>query len=434
MISLMDRRRFLVTSGLAVLATQLSQHSSRAAGQPPLAGNIKRVLFLGDSITYAGQYVDYVEATWRLRFPDSQVEFLDLGLPSETVSGLSEPGHAGGKFPRPDLHERLDRVLAQIKPQLVIACYGMNDGIYHPLNDERLAAHQQGILKLRLKVEAAGAKIIHLTPPVFDAQPIKDKTLPAGQAVYEKPYEGYDEVLTRYSEWLLQQRAFGWEVYDVHGPMLKALAARRSQNPEFTFAKDGVHADANGHWVMAQALLQGWKLEPDVETASVNASQRRILLGRVTELQVMKDVCSFNWATLMRLPFDPKWDAPTLAAAAGLARREVKVVGLPAGNYLVKLDGAELLELSHKDLSKGFDLMQQPKSSLHLRGAELLKLVGQRRKLLSDAWLTQTGHLRPGMAKGMPMAEAEAKAAELSKQISAYREPTALKLEFLKVG
>ena len=29
---------------------------------------------------------------------------------------------------------------------------------------------------------------------------------------------------------------------------------------------------------------------------------------------------------------------------------------------------------------------------------------------------------------------AETKAAELSKQISAYREPTALKLEFLKMG
>ncbi len=433
MISLMDRRRFLVTSGLAVLATRLSQLSSRAAGQPPLASHIKRVLFLGDSITYAGHYVDYVEAIWRLRFPDSQVEFLDLGLPSETVSGLSEPGHAGGKFPRPDLHERLDRVLAQTKPQLVIACYGMNDGIYHPPSDERLAAYQQGILKLRLKVEAAGAKIIHLTPPVFDAQPIKDKTLPAGQAVYEKPYAGYDEVLTRYSEWLLQQRDFGWEVHDVHGPMLQALAARRSQNPEFTFAKDGVHADANGHWVMAQALLQGWKLGPDVESASVNFSQRRILLGRLTDLQVWKDACSFSWGTTLRLPYDPKWDATTLATVSSLVRREVKVLSLPAGDFQIKVDGAELLKQSHKVLHQGFDLLQQNKSTLHGRGAELLKLVSQRRKLLSDAWLTQTGHQRPGMAKGLPVAEAEAKAAELARQIRNFAAPVALKVEILKM-
>jgi hypothetical protein len=70
-----------------------------------------RVVFLGDSITYAGQYVEFIEAYWVTRFPDRRTEFLNLGLPSETVSGLSEVGHAGGEFPRPELRERLARVL-----------------------------------------------------------------------------------------------------------------------------------------------------------------------------------------------------------------------------------------------------------------------------------------------------------------------------------
>jgi len=39
-------------------------------------------------------------------FTGAGFEILNLGLPSETVSGLSEPNHAGGAFPRPDLHER----------------------------------------------------------------------------------------------------------------------------------------------------------------------------------------------------------------------------------------------------------------------------------------------------------------------------------------
>ena len=50
---------------------------------------------------------------------------------------MSEEGHAGGKFPRPDLHERLDRALPKTKPDLVFACYGMNDGIYLPLDEAR---------------------------------------------------------------------------------------------------------------------------------------------------------------------------------------------------------------------------------------------------------------------------------------------------------
>jgi hypothetical protein len=80
------------------------------AEERPLAG-VKRVVFLGDSITYSGAYIEDLEAVLRVRNPGLRAEFLNLGLPSETVSGLSEPGHAGGAFPRPVLNERLDRVL-----------------------------------------------------------------------------------------------------------------------------------------------------------------------------------------------------------------------------------------------------------------------------------------------------------------------------------
>ena len=100
----MNMRR---VSSLTLLALSLLvTHSNvKANGHSPLDG-VRRIVFLGDSITYAGHYVDLVEAFLRLKNPGLRCEFLNLGLPSETVSGLSEPGHAGGAFPRPDLHER----------------------------------------------------------------------------------------------------------------------------------------------------------------------------------------------------------------------------------------------------------------------------------------------------------------------------------------
>ena len=69
-----------------------------------------RIVFLGNSITYSGQFINYVETYYRLKHPDRDLEWINLGLPSETLSGLSEENHANGAFPRPDLHERLDRV------------------------------------------------------------------------------------------------------------------------------------------------------------------------------------------------------------------------------------------------------------------------------------------------------------------------------------
>jgi lysophospholipase L1-like esterase len=215
----------------------------------------RRVVFLGDSITYSGEYVESIETYVRTRFPESRAQFINLGLPSETVSGLSEPGHASGAFPRPDLHERLQRVLESAKPDLIVACYGMNDGIYHPLSEDRFQKFQDGIRRLRERAAAAGAKVVHVTPPTFDPVPLKGRTLPAGRSEYRSPFEGYNEVLDRYADWLLAQRAQGWEVVDAHGPMNRFLAERRRSDPNFLLARDGVHANAQGQWLIAREIL-----------------------------------------------------------------------------------------------------------------------------------------------------------------------------------
>ncbi len=223
----------------------------------------QRVLFLGDSITHSGTYVAMVDAALMVARPDKRYDIVSAGLSSETVSGLSEPGHADGKFPRPDLHERLDRVLAMVKPHLVIACYGMNCGIYMPLKEERFKAYREGMVRLREKVKASGADIIHLTPPVFDPQPIREKTDPTGAEgeQFTKPYTGYDEVLSAYASWLVERRAEGWMVIDLHGPMKSALDKGRAADPSFVLSKDGVHPGIEGHALMAQCILDAWGIK-----------------------------------------------------------------------------------------------------------------------------------------------------------------------------
>ena len=294
---------------------------------PPALAAAQRVVILGDSITYGGAYVDFIEAVIHTRVPTWRGEIIDVGLSSETVSGLSETGHAGGKFPRPDLHERLARVLAQTKPDVVVACYGMNDGIYFPLSEERFARFRDGMNRLHDAVVAAHATLIHLTPPVFDPRPIAAKVLPAGLDAYPTPYAGYNDVLAQYAAWLVAQRARGWDVIDVHTAMANTLAQLRTRDPAFTFSKDGVHPDALGHAVIARTILHAWGLRPDDDE----------LLGHLA---------------------------------------------------------------THPD-------------------GELLTLIRERRKLRMNAWLTATGHLRPGVAAGLPLAEAEIRAAALTEKIRA---------------
>ena len=89
-----------------------------------LLQNAKRILFLGDSITYAGEYISWFDAWLVSQELANRAVVINAGLPSETVSGLSEAGHAGGQFPRPDLAERLTRVLNATQPDLVFAAMG----------------------------------------------------------------------------------------------------------------------------------------------------------------------------------------------------------------------------------------------------------------------------------------------------------------------
>lgn len=212
-----------------------------------IAPGVRRIVFLGNSITWAGNYVNDVEAYLRVQYPGRQLEFINTGLSSETVSGLSEPGHAGGAFPRPDLHERLTRVLEQTKPDLVFACYGMNDGIYMPFDNSRFQKFKDGMNWLHDEVVKTGARIIHLTPPYYDE--LKGKSI------------GYSAVLDHYADWLLSmKKSSKWEVIDIHYPMKKYLLEHRKADAKFdldgfALAQDGVHPGEVGHWIMARQIL-----------------------------------------------------------------------------------------------------------------------------------------------------------------------------------
>jgi lysophospholipase L1-like esterase len=226
---------------------------------PVLSFAGERWLFLGDSITQAGYYVDYVE-TWMLMNEENPPEIIDLGLSSETVSGLSEENHPGR---RPYIHNRLSKVLERVKPDVVIACYGMNCGIYHPFSKDRFTAYRQGIRKLVEESQAIGAEVILITPPPYAGR-VKPKAPPQeGEPYgYRTPSPDYNEVLERYAEWILslEKKKGFWGLFSINGIKgVRSVTVRPGieRFMEACYPKEPVHPNEYGHLLMGEAFLQG---------------------------------------------------------------------------------------------------------------------------------------------------------------------------------
>lgn len=261
-----------------------------------LAG--RKVVFLGDSITQAGGYISFVTYAFERQFPEKTFDFYGLGLASETVSGLSEENHAGGAFPRPNLHERLSRLLEKVKPDVVIACYGMNDGIYKPLDPDRFDAFQQGISKLIERSQEAGVKDIYLiTPPIYDLS--------------SKPGEfNYDSVLTEYAAWEMKLKLPGVHVIDLHTDMRKARDARTEP-----LSPDRVHPGEDGHWVIANAILEAFRVPlPTKSTAELKADPLFKLVDEKRQLRSSRWMNHIGYTREKTVTPQPLGDTETRAA------------------------------------------------------------------------------------------------------------------------
>ena len=222
------------------------------------------ILFLGDSITFGGRYVDYIETAYRFQYGHQAPSIINLGLSSETISGLSENDHP---FPRPDLKDRLHRVLDSIQPSHVIACYGMNCAIYHPFGEERFAAYQQGLNYLIQQTAVRDIKLSILTPPPYAKKGIVPDTIPNDYS-YKVPYHDYNEVLKSYGHWLRSNDSITHvEVIDLR-PALEAKI-------EMAYSKkDPIHPNPIGHAIIAETILKKWEMSvfPEVLATGIDRS------------------------------------------------------------------------------------------------------------------------------------------------------------------
>jgi len=377
-----------------------------------------RVVFLGDSITEQRLYTTYIEAYALTRHPQWKLWFRNVGWGGDT-SWLRQRSHpdeaklfAADEATQEQMVETavthgLERDVLPLKPTFVTVKFGMNDHSYVAFREDIFKAYVRSQTEIAKVLESHNARVAFLTP-----QPIEDKRPDPDQDVRNQSLrrfsDGLKEVTTKENATFVDQ-------FD---PYMAMLLRERPNNPNgFVGGGDAVHPGPIGHTVMAWAILKGLGATPLVSRFDIDAPAHKSNSEacRVENLQVSGGKVSFeSQDEALPMPIDPRAEAALKLAPIlqDLDRYELRITGLPAGNYELSIDGEAVGKTTGEELAQGWNLANQP-SPITKQAQRVLDLVFRKNNLYFNRWRNVQLYVFPDWARS-PETEAR-RTAELSK-------------------
>ena len=311
-----------------------------------------RVVFYGDSITEQLLYTTFAETFAVTRFPQYDLSFTHSGWGGDRVTG-----GGGGSIDR-----RLARDVIPYRPSVVTIMLGMNDASYQPFKQDIFDRYASGYKHIveELKLDLPGVRLTLIKPSPFD------------DVTREPKFEGgYNAVLLRYADFVAElAKSEGASVADLNNPVVEATkkAFETDKEGAVKLNPDRVHPGVGGQLVMAQALLKAWNAPSLVSAVNLDAKESKVISADgavVTDLK--KDGETLSWIQLDHaLPFPVDLKDPVVALATkssdfftALNRQPLKVDGLNANEYILKIDGEEVGTFAKADLGNGVNLAEQ---------------------------------------------------------------------------
>lgn len=366
-----------LVSCLLLLAAGLGPSHAQEAGPAPTPGPVALAdgdtfLFLGDSITHQCLYTQYVETYYFTRYPQQRLKFYNAGISGDRA---------------PNALARFEGDVAAQKPKYATVLLGMNDASYVGFKPEIFATYEAKMTELLDKLQAEGITPVLMGPTLYDSRVSKvnpPKWVAKDAESQRQLTQYYNPVLSFFAAWL-RDRAIerGLHYVDLIGPMAKATAEQRRDNPAFNMVPDAVHPDPNGQLVMAFTILEG--LGANRQVSSLNAQRRgdkwSVAGGKGTVADVKGDAKSLEFTfTAPALP----WVLPEEAALgyklakAGhkMSNERLVIGGLMPGRYDLFIDDIKIGTYPHNRLAAKIELQEN-------------KLTPQYQQALQVAWLNK---------------------------------------------
>jgi len=336
-----------------------------------------RVVFYGDSITEQRLYTTFAETYVVTRFPHLNIAFVHSGWGGDRVNG-------GGGGP---IDVRLWRDVLPYNPTVLTIMLGMNDGRYRAFDQQVFDEFSTGFKHIidTVKRQAPGIRITLIQPSPYD------------DVTRTPTFEGgYNQVLVRYADFLKQLAADQkMALADLNTPVVAALEKAKAADATAAarLIPDRVHPGAGGHLLMAEALLKAWNapaLVSDVEIDSARKEPVRRINARISDLRAAKGVSWTEEDDALPMPIDQRDALVALAVRSSdvmdaLNQEPLKVRGLAAGRYTLKIDGEPAGSFTAEELASGINLAGLA-TPMARQAAEVHALTLRHNNLHSTRW------------------------------------------------
>jgi lysophospholipase L1-like esterase len=406
-----------------------------------------RVVFLGDSITEQRLYTTYIEAYTLTRHPEWKLWFRNVGWGGDT-SWLRQRAHpdekqlfaadeaAQQKMVEDSVGRGLRRDVLPLKPTAITIKFGMNDHSYQKFREDIFKTYVRSQSELAKVLEANGARVAFLT-----SQPIEDKRPDPDKDIKNQSLRQFSDGLKAVAA---KQNATFVDQFD---PYMAIMMHERVADPAaFIGGGDAVHPGPAGHTIMAWAVLKGLGATALVSRAEIDGAAGKLLASegcQVTNLKAEPGTVAFDRVdAALPMPIDPKAE-PALKLAPilqDLNQYELKVAGLPAGDYQLSIDGEAVGKASSEDLAKGWNIATTA-GPITKQAREVLALVFKKNDIFFRRWRTVQLFEFPDWAQkpealGVQTAEIarlDGQIAEAEAQIDTLRKPKSHHFELRKL-
>ena len=347
-----------------------------------------RVVFLGDSITEQRLYTTYIEAYALTRHPKWNLWFRNTGWGGDTA-WLRQRLHTdeGQLFAADDATQEamikkavgfgLDRDVLPLRPTVVTIDFGMNDHLYQAFRPDVFHAYIASQEELGRVLEDHGSRVAYLTP-----QPIEEKRPDPDQDIKNISLRKFSDGLRDVAR--DEKARFADEFAPYMQTMLHSAAAIGGGH-------DAVHPGPAGHTVMAWAILKALGATPLVSTATIDSQASKVDASencQVGNVKAQGGTVSFDRLDeALPMPVDPRAETALsfIPFTRDLNVYELKVVGLPKGQYAVSIDGEPAASVSADDLAQGWNLAYSA-GPITEQAQKVLKLVFKKNDTYFSRW------------------------------------------------